>query len=74
MTFEITETIKHKIKVRAEEKCDAIFSVLEDFKNRYNNRYTRCVIHGYLLALSTQGIIDNDDALDILEQIKRTED
>ena len=74
MDFEISDAMKHKIKVRAEENCDAIFSVLDDFRNRDNSRYTRGIVHGYLLALLTQGIIDNDDAIDILDQLDREVD
>lgn len=73
MDFEINEQIKHKIKVRAEDG-NVLLAMLSDFKNRANNRYNRGVLHGYLLALSTQGIIDNADAIDILEQIDREVD
>ena len=73
MNFEIYDAIAHRIRVRA-ENGNEILALLYDFKNRANNRYNRGILHGYLLALSTQGIIDNGDALDILDQLDREVD
>lgn len=71
MNFEISEHIEYKIK--SAENGDANLSMLRSFNRRANNKYNRGVLHGYLLALSVQGVIDNADAIYILDQIDRVE-
>lgn len=56
-------------KIRRAKDGEAIVAMLIDLIKRENNRYRRGILHGYLLALTVQGIINNDDALGILDQI-----
>lgn len=58
-------------KIREAEDGEALAERLQDFKKRPNIEYTRGILHGFLLALTVQGIIDNADALEILEQLAR---
>lgn len=44
---------------------------LEELIQRPNNEYNRGVLHGFLLAMNTQGKIDNYEAVEILEEFGR---
>ena len=72
MNVKISERIVQKIRLAKDG--EAILAMLIDLTKRENNRYRRGIIHGYLLALTVQGIIDNEDALEILDQIDKKPD
>ena len=44
---------------------------LEELLNRPNNEYNRGILHGFLLALTTEHKIENYEAIDILEEFGR---
>ena len=44
---------------------------LEEIMRRPNNEYNRGILHGFLLALTTEGRLDNYEAIDILEEFGR---
>lgn len=69
MNIKIREDILNKI--REAQDGEAIIATLINLGKRANNPYNRGIVHGYLLNLTVQGIIDNADALDILDQIER---
>lgn len=46
---------------------------LEEILQRPNNEYNRGILHGFLLALMTEGKIDNNEALEILAEFGRKE-
>ena len=69
MNIKIDEAIIAKIK--QVKHSVAILNMLDIITKRPNTEYNRGVVHGYLLTLSTEGIIGGDDALSILEQIER---
>lgn len=69
MNITIDESIVEKIK-RVRDGI-AILNMLETIANRQNTEYNRGVVHGYLLTLTTTGVIDGKDAFSILEQIER---
>ena len=41
---------------------------LEELRDRPNTTYNRGILHGFLLAIMTEGKIDRSEAQDILEQ------
>lgn len=44
---------------------------LEELLQRPNNEYNRGILHGFLLALTTEGRLDTYEAIDILEEFGR---
>lgn len=68
MQLKISSSVIKKImnspngRVVADELCG--------FSKRSNNRYTRGMLHGYLLCLTMQGVIEKREALEILEQLQ----
>jgi len=46
---------------------------LEELLKRPNNEYNRGILHGFLLALATEGKIDTYEAMDILEEFRTKE-
>ena len=44
---------------------------LEELIQRPNNEYNRGILHGFLLALTTEGKLDNYEAVDVLEEFGR---
>lgn len=69
MNITVSEDILAKIKKR--KGGTALISTLLDLTGRSNTEYHRGVLHGYLLSLTTTGVITGDDAISILEQIQR---
>lgn len=47
---------------------------LNELMERPNNAYTRGVLHGFLLALTTENRMDNDEALDYLDRFRAREE
>ena len=69
MKITVREDILNKI--REAQDGEVIIAMLINLGNRANTPYNRGIVHGYLLTLTVQGIIDSSDALDILGQIER---
>ena len=69
MNITVSEDILAKIRKR--KGGTALVSTLLDLAGRSNTEYHRGVLHGYLLCLTTTGVITGDDAMCILEQIVR---
>lgn len=44
---------------------------LEEILQRPNNEYNRGILHGFLLALTTEGKLDNYEAFELLEEFGR---
>ena len=47
---------------------------LDGLLKRPNNRYNRGILHGFLLALTTEGRLDNDEAIAILDEFREKEE
>lgn len=47
---------------------------LDELMTRPNNRYNRGILHGFLLALITEGRMDNNEAMDYLERFNAREE
>ena len=43
---------------------------LEEIMQRPNNEYNRGLLHGFLLALTTTGRLENYEALDIIDEFR----
>ena len=56
-------------KIRTLKYGSAVEVMLSDIISRPNTTYNRGILHGYLLALTTEDIIDSDDAMAIFDQI-----
>ena len=57
--------------IRNSKDGEATLAMLIQITRRPNTEYNRGIIHGYLFALTTQGIINNSEAIALLEQIER---
>lgn len=56
-------------KIKKAKKGNAVVEMLETLCERDNTEYNRGVLHGYLLTLTTIGVISGGEAIDILDQI-----
>ena len=66
MTVKIDEQVWEKIKSSPNGVERAI--ALKYIIGKTNNSYNRGILHGFLLALTTDGVISNYEAISILEQ------
>lgn len=69
MEITINEFILNKI--RASKYGSDHVAMILDLTRRPNIPYNRGVLHGYLLSLTTLGIITGDEAISILDQVNR---
>ena len=72
INIKIRQSVADKIKRKknGQELLDRLILQSE----KVNNRYNRGVLHGYLLVLTIQDIISNDEAVEILDQIDKRPD
>ncbi len=56
-------------KIKKAKSGNAVVEMLETLCERDNTEYNRGVLHGYLLTLTTIGVISGGEAIDILDQI-----
>ena len=47
---------------------------LEELKSRPNNTYNRGILHGFLLALTTEERLGNFEAINILDEFRAKEE
>ena len=69
MNITIPEAVLEKIMHSKNGKV--VVKQLLDLTSRENTEYHRGALHGFLLALTRQDIITGDEAIDILEQLRR---
>lgn len=58
-------------KITKARRGKVVAEKLQEFSDRPNNQYTRGILHGYLLCLTTEGIITKDDAVEILDSVQQ---
>lgn len=47
---------------------------LDELMERPNNKYNRGILHGFLLALTTEGRLDDNEAIELLEKFGEKEE